>query len=174
MGSLLQTSLQGMPLFPISALTVTLHLLSAAALPIFQQEPAIFRGPSIDIIKGEDYEDPSVERVSLFGDRDDVQGGDQPMEYYENMPRRELSSLLVSKLRDAWTQVNSLLFCSRLPMCAARLHMYNTEGMRSNHRLTNSLRSARQKITKILKRIEGSKVNGPPTRQSFASIKIRH
>merc|ERR1712107_855870 len=155
-----QTSLQGMPLFPISALIVTLHLLSAAALPIFQ-EPAIFRGPSIDIIKGENYEDPSVERVSLFGDRDDVQGGDQPVEYYENMPRRELSSLLVSKLRDAWTQVNSLLFCSRLPMCAARLHMYNTEGMRSNHRLTNSLRSARQKITKILKRIEGSKSQWP-------------
>ena len=26
-------------------------------------------------------------------------GGDQPMEYYENMPRRELSSLLVRKKR---------------------------------------------------------------------------
>merc|ERR1712203_50759 len=112
MGSLLQTSLQGMPLFPISALTVTLHLLSAAALPIFQQEPAIFRGPSIDIIKGEDYEDPSVERVSLFGDRDDVQGGDQPMEYYENMPTARVEQLVgeqTERCMDAG-QLPSLLF----------------------------------------------------------------
>merc|ERR1711971_50164 len=172
MGSVLLTPLQEMPLLS-TALLALLHLLPAASLPIYQEQPIIFQGQPFQDAKDPNNGGPSIERVPLLGstfiDRDEELGGegDQPMEYFESIPRRKLSGLLVSRLRDAWAQVNSLLFCSRLPMCAARLHMYNTEGMRANHQLTTSLLSARSKITNILKRIEGSKGQKPANRANL-------
>merc|ERR1719239_1126636 len=139
-----------MPLLSPALLSL-LHLLTAASLPIYQEQPVTFQGQAFQDAKDSNNGGPSIERVPLsgstFSDRNEELGGegDQPMEDFQSIPRRKLSRLLV----------NSLLFCSRLPMCAARLHMYNTEGMRANHQLTTSLLSARSKITNILKRIEG-------------------
>merc|ERR1712037_499919 len=165
---------QGMPLWlSPAALLALLHLLPAAAIPIYQEQPIILQVPAFQDVKDPDDGGPSIERVPLLGssfsDRDEKSGGEdeQPMEYFENVPRRKLSGLLVSRLRDAWAQVNSLLFCSRLPMCAARLHMFNVEGMRANHQLTTSLLSARSKITNILKRIQGSKGQKPANRANL-------